>query len=330
MPEDHDKATQDATVQVSGEELQALRQSAQLPALSRQDVPASVDPLTKESTLDMDLEEANQLRQASVEARPQSDDDSTKAIDRRNLVQIIKTEMRESSPGGQIKPFGILRHQERSTPLHSPQLPRPQAPSSDSHDDQDATQAINRDALRRLRDSEPLLTPATRPPISVAPDTEELRPLVASGSPAASAAPPSRDAPSPAPSLGIEAPPAQLTQAPAASAAPQTPQTPERAASARPTPQAPSHDLTHDASSPLMAPSPAPAPLTDRQQETRAAPPSQGPTQEQDQDQDQDEPGEASPGRAGLPLNLAMGVAIGLIVILTLVGLLLAFGLELL
>lgn len=152
MAEDDDKPGQDATIQVSGSELEVLRQSAQLVAVNRD----SIEPqLRDETTLDLELKGTGVRAEAT-------DDDSTKAINRQSLVQIIKTEINASNPGGEVKPFGIMRRDERAAPSSKMTSgPIVQEPSED-HSDQ--TQAIGKEELKLLRQSQNIRLDELPPP----------------------------------------------------------------------------------------------------------------------------------------------------------------------
>lgn len=146
MAEEEDKPGQDATIQVSGSELEVLRQSAQMIAVSRDALSVHQDHHPKdETTLDLEL--------TGESPAPAKDDDSTKAINRQSLVQIIKTEINASNPSGEAKPFGIMRRDERGAPAL---LKRPSKEYirelGDEHSDQ--TQAIGKEELKLLRQSQ--------------------------------------------------------------------------------------------------------------------------------------------------------------------------------
>lgn len=147
MSEEEDKPGQDATIQVSGSELEVLRQSAQMIAVSRDALGSHQAHHPKDETT-LDLES-----KSDVERSEPKDDDSTKAINRQSLVQIIKTEINASNPGGEAKPFGIMRRDERGAPAL---LKRPSKELirelGDKHSDQ--TQAIGKEELKLLRQSQ--------------------------------------------------------------------------------------------------------------------------------------------------------------------------------
>lgn len=153
MAEDDDKPGQDATIQVSGSELEVLRQSAQMLAVNRDTIEQHP---RDETTLDLEL------KGTGVRAEVK-DDDSTKAINRQSLVQIIKTEINASNPNGEVKPFGIMRRDERA----APSVKMPSGPSDlelyEDHSDQ--TQAIGKEELQLLRQSQNIgLDELTPPP----------------------------------------------------------------------------------------------------------------------------------------------------------------------
>lgn len=146
MAEEEDKPGQDATIQVSGSELEVLRQSAQLIAVSRDALGSSQDhQLRDETTLDLELKGDSAISEAR-------DDDSTKAINRQSLVQIIKTEINASNPSGEAKPFGIMRRDERGAPSLMRPSKEPFRELGDEHSDQ--TQAIGKEELKLLRQSQ--------------------------------------------------------------------------------------------------------------------------------------------------------------------------------
>lgn len=146
MAEEEDKPGQDATIQVSGSELEVLRQSAQMIAVSRDALgPVQDHQPRDETTLDLELK-------SDAQPLASKDDDSTKAINRQSLVQIIKTEINASNPSGEAKPFGIMRRDDRA----APSLKRPSKAIirelGDEHSDQ--TQAIDKEELKLLRQSQ--------------------------------------------------------------------------------------------------------------------------------------------------------------------------------
>lgn len=146
MAEEEDKPGQDATIQVSGSELEVLRQSAQMLAVSRDALGSHQAHHPKdETTLDLELK-------SDVERSEPKDDDSTKAINRQSLVQIIKTEINASNPSGEAKPFGIMRRDERGAPALKKPSKEIIRELGDEHSDQ--TQAIGKEELKLLRQSQ--------------------------------------------------------------------------------------------------------------------------------------------------------------------------------
>ena len=129
MSDEHDNDdSRDLTMEVSGDELSKLRQSSQLHAFSR--------------------EEVGELSQL--------EDDSTKAINRENLVEIIKSEIRESSDSPQQQGFGIIKRNKpakiKSTRTSKPEFPKPQVELGSINSD--ATMTVNAETLRSLRAGE--------------------------------------------------------------------------------------------------------------------------------------------------------------------------------
>lgn len=211
MAEDKDKPEQDNTVQVSGSELEVLRQSAQLIAVNRDDVMTSAQhahPLREETTLDLELRTSDEP----------ADDDSTKAINRQSLVQIIKTEMREASPNGEVKQFGIIRREDKRA--------RVEQPAQEDVDHSDTTQAIGKEQLKRLRESHQQLEPVAAPQAKRAPSRElQPTPVQYASPPPLEASPretpPTQEAPAQAPEVELApASAAQPEPAPVQAAAP--------------------------------------------------------------------------------------------------------------
>lgn len=132
MSDEHDNDDSlDLTMQVSGDELSKLRQSSQLRAFTHDEV----DRLT------------------------QVEDDSTKAINRENLVEIIKSEIRESSDSPEQQGFGIIKRTKsaklKPTPKPKTEFPKPQLELDSMNSD--TTMTVNAEMLKSLRAGEDLM-----------------------------------------------------------------------------------------------------------------------------------------------------------------------------